>query len=60
MEIYYENTWGNICDDKYFSAAEAEVVCHQLAFTGVNNYGFAAAPTVKWVVMTLLDFTLSQ
>ena len=59
VEIY-NKTWGNICEDDHFSAAEASVVCHQLAFTGVSSYGFAGAPVAMWVIMTLVDFTISQ
>ena len=39
VEIYYSSTWGNICDDTYFGYNEANVICHQLAFTGVSSYG---------------------
>ena len=38
-EIYYDDTWGNICDDAYFGYSEANVLCQQLAFTGVSSYG---------------------
>ena len=39
VEIYNSSTWGNICDDTYFGYNEANVICHQLAFTGVSSYG---------------------
>ena len=39
VEIYYLSIWGNICDDSYFGYNEANVICHQLAFTGVSSYG---------------------
>ena len=46
VEIYYLSTWGNICDDNLFSYNEADVICHQLAFTGVSSYGYAGSTTV--------------
>ena len=38
MRIYYNYGWGNICDDSYYSFAEANVICHQLGYTGVSTY----------------------
>ena len=46
VEIYYSSTWGNICDDALFSYNEANVICHQLAFTGVSSYGNAGSTTL--------------
>ena len=46
VEIYYGSTWGNICDDASFSYNEANVICHQLAFTGVSSYGNAGSTTL--------------
>ena len=39
VEIYYEDSWGNICDDSSFGSDEADVVCHQLGYTGASSYG---------------------
>ena len=49
VEIYYGGAWGNICDDIYFGYNEANVICHQLAFTGVSSYGYAGS-TSAWVI----------
>ena len=38
VEIFYSNVWGNICDD-YFGFNEADVICHQLGYTGASYYG---------------------
>ena len=38
MRIYY-NGWGNnICDDYFYSPTEADVICHQLGYTGASSY----------------------
>ena len=37
----YYNGWGNICDDDYYSSAEANVICHQLGYTGASSYSRA-------------------
>ena len=34
----YFNGWGNICDDYYYSSTEANVICHQLGYTGASSY----------------------
>ena len=37
----YYNGWGNICDDYYYNSAEANVICHQLGYTGASSYSRA-------------------
>ena len=41
MRVYYNNGWGNICYDNYYSSTEANVICHQLGYTGASNYSRA-------------------
>ena len=41
VRIYYNYGWGNICDDSYYSSTEANVICHQLGYTGASSYSRA-------------------
>ena len=41
VRIYYNYGWGNICDDYYYNFPEANVICHQLGYTGASSYSRA-------------------
>ena len=41
--VFKNSNWGNICEDLYFSHSEANVICHQLGYTGAHSYGPAHA-----------------
>ena len=50
VQIYYGYSWGNICDDAYLASEEAEVICHQLAYTGVSTYSTTSLDTTLVVL----------
>ena len=37
----WDGGWGNICDDIFYGSAEANVICHQLGYTGASSYSRA-------------------
>ena len=51
MRVYYNNGWGNICDDYYYKSAEANVICHQLGYTGASSYSRAGLVRLKLIVI---------
>ena len=38
VQVWYGGQWGNICDNRYFEYDEADVVCHQLGWSGSSSY----------------------
>ena len=54
VRVYYNNGWGNICDDYYHSSTEANVICHQLGYTGVSSY--SRARLVRLVSLSPFNF----
>ena len=53
LEVYYNGTWGTVCQDDYFDDAAATVVCSMLGYVdgGVsigNRYGAGSGPI--WLV----------
>ena len=41
VQVYINGEWGNICDDYDYDQYEADVICHQLGYTGASSYSRA-------------------
>ena len=41
VQIWYNEQWGNIYDDSRYDQYEADVICHQLGYTGASSYNRA-------------------
>ena len=51
VRVYYNNGWGNICDDYYYNSAEANVICHQLGYTGASSYSRAGLVRLDVIIL---------
>ena len=56
VRVYYNNKWGNICDDYYYNSAEANVICHQLGYTGASSYSRAGLVRLELIIINKLGF----
>ena len=41
VQVWLNGQWGNICYDDAFDYDEADVVCHQLGWSGASSYTFS-------------------
>ena len=53
VRVYYNNGWGNICDDYYYNSTEANVICHQLGYTGASSYSRAGLMRLKLIIILI-------
>ena len=52
VRVYYNNGWGNICDDYYYSSNEANVICHQLGYTGASSHSRAGLVRLELIFLS--------
>ena len=38
VQVWWNGQWGNICYDTSFGYNEADVICHQLGWSGASSY----------------------
>ena len=53
VQIWYNGEWGNICDDDEYDQYEADVICHQLGYTGASSY--TRVKSVRLVICILCN-----
>ena len=41
VQIYINSGWGNICNDLHYDKYAADVICHQLGYSGASSYSRA-------------------
>ena len=57
VQIWYDGMWGNICDDDDYDQYEANVICHQLGYTGASSYSRAGLMRYKVLLYFLNQYT---
>ena len=46
VQMYSRRNWGNICKDYGFGANVADVICHQLTYSGASSYSTTTDTTM--------------
>ena len=57
VRVYYSG-WGNICYDNYYSSTDANVICHQLGYTGALTYSRAGLRRFNFFRCSLTLFSV--
>ncbi len=42
VQVYYNGVWGNVCRLGGFNASAADVICHQLGWTGSSEWSYTS------------------
>ena len=56
MRFYNGDRWGNICHDSHYSSTEANVICHQLEYTGASTYSRAGLVRLELLIIDVVRF----
>ena len=56
VQVWWNGQWGNICNDASFGYDEADVVCHQLGWSGASYY--TSSQNDRFVVVIIIHSTL--
>ena len=57
VQVWWNGQWGNICNDASFGYDEADVVCHQLGWSGASYY--TSSQNDRFVVVYCHEYFLS-
>ena len=57
IQVWWNGQWGNICNDASFGYDEADVVCHQLGWSGASYY--TSSQYDRFVVVYCHEYFLS-
>ena len=60
VQLLYNSTWWNICNDDTFGMTEATVICHQLGYTGASSYSRARDDSYEIYNYTKYEIIISR